>query len=324
MGRGSNLSVIGLYNYSENLFNGLSLPAGMTDDDKSVLIDNILFECADLEVLYPSWEFMFRAISAWSKKQLPTWSRIYNLSLAEYDPLENYNRTETVTETREGAQEHSGNDVVAMSGSDTDTSKTTGSDTHQTSGTDTQQTTGTDTEETTRDNSETSTGTNSTVVASDSTDTHTGSDVTTEQKTAFDANTYADTRKTTLQHGETISNDTNSTTTGNESATIETDDDETVTTTHNTTVTDTQNTTVTDTHNTTVTDTHQRGTSETTTHGLKVSNDETFTRNVHMYGNIGVTTSQQMAESEIELSPKLNMFNIIVNEFKERFCLQVY
>lgn len=308
MGRGSNLSVIGLYNYSENLFNGLSLPAGMTDDDKSVLIDNILFECADLEVLYPSWTFMYRAISSWSKKQLPTWTRIYNLSQMEYDPIENFNRMEEVTETREGAQEHSGNDVVAMSGSDTDTSKTTGSDTHQT--------TGTDTEETIRDNSETSTGTNSTVVASDATDTHTGSDVTTEQKTAFDANTYADTRKTTLQHGETISNDTNSTTTGNASATIETDDDETVTTTHNTTVTDN--------HNTTVTDTHQRGTSETTTHGLKVSQDETFTRNVHMYGNIGVTTSQQMAEQEIELAPKLNIFNIIVEEFKERFCLQVY
>lgn len=308
MGRGSNLSVIGLYNYSENLFNGLSLPAGMTDDDKSVLIDNILFECADLEVLYPSWTFMYRAISSWSKKQLPTWTRIYNLSQAQYDPLENYNRTEAVTETREGEQAHTGNDVVAMSGSDTDTSKTTGSDTHQT--------TGTDTEETIRDNSETSTGTNSTVVASDATDTHTGSDVTTEQKTAFDANTFADTRKTTLQHGETISNDTNSTTTGNASATINTDDDETVTTTHNTTVTDN--------HNTTVTDTHQRGTSETTTHGLKVSQDETFTRNVHMYGNIGVTTSQQMAEQEIELSPKLNIFNIIVEEFKERFCLQVY
>lgn len=292
MGRGSNLSVIGLYNYSENLFNGLSLPAGMTDDDKSVLIDNILFECADLEVLYPSWTFMYRAISSWSKKQLPTWTRIYNLSQMEYDPIENFNRMEEVTETREGAQEHSGNDVVAMSGSDTDTSKTTG----------------TEQEKTIRDNSETSTGTNSTVVASDATDTHTGSDVTTEQKTAFDSNTYADTRKTTLQHGETISNDTNSTTTGNASATIETDDDETVTTTHNTTVTDT----------------HQRGTSETTTHGLKVSNDETFTRNVHMYGNIGVTTSQQMATQEIELSPKLNMFNIIVEEFKERFCLQVY
>lgn len=308
MGRGSNLSVIGLYNYSENLFNGLSLPSGMTDEDKSVLIDNILFECADLEVLYPSWTFMYRAISSWSKKQLPTWSRIYNLSQMEYDPLENYNRTETVTETREGAQEHSGNDVVAMSGSDTDTSKTTGTDTHQT--------TGTDTEETIRDNSETSTGMNSTVVASDATDTHSGSDVTTEQKTAFDSGAYADTRKTTLQHGETISNDTNSTTTGNASATINTDDDETVTTTHNTTVSDT--------HNTTVTDTHQRGTSETTTHGLKVSNDETFTRNVHMYGNIGVTTSQQMAEQEIELAPKLNLFNIIVEEFKERFCLQVY
>ena len=320
MGRGSNLSVIGLYNYNNALFEGLALPADITADEKTMLIDNILMECADLEVIYPSWPFMHRAIYSWSAKQLQTWTRIYNLSQMEYDPLENFNRTETVTETREGEQAHSGNDVVAMSGSDTDSS--TVSETLDETGTNTHTTTGTDTDDTTRTNVETSSGNNSTAVTAGTTEAHTGSDVTTEQKTAFDSASFADTRKTTLAHGETITTDNNSTTTGTASATINHDEDESVTHTHNTTVTDTidQDTS----RDITTSETHQKGTSETTTHGLHVSQDETVTRNVHMYGNIGVTSSQQMAEQEIELAPKLNLFNIIVDEFRERFCLQVY
>lgn len=58
----------------------------------------------------------------------------------------------------------------------------------------------------------------------------------------------------------------------------------------------------------------------TLTHGEKVG--ETFTSNIH--GNIGVTTSQQMLESEIALAPKINTINYVVNSFKMRFCLLVY
>ena len=58
----------------------------------------------------------------------------------------------------------------------------------------------------------------------------------------------------------------------------------------------------------------------TFTHGEKVG--ETFTSYIH--GNIGVTTSQQMLESELELAPKINTINYIVNSFKMRFCILVY
>jgi len=56
------------------------------------------------------------------------------------------------------------------------------------------------------------------------------------------------------------------------------------------------------------------------THGENVG--ETFTSYIH--GNIGVTTSQQMLESELELSPKINTINYVVNSFKMRFCILVY
>lgn len=58
----------------------------------------------------------------------------------------------------------------------------------------------------------------------------------------------------------------------------------------------------------------------TLTHGEKIG--DTFTSYIH--GNIGVTTSQQMLESELELAPKINTINYVVNSFKMRFCILVY
>ena len=52
------------------------------------------------------------------------------------------------------------------------------------------------------------------------------------------------------------------------------------------------------------------------------SGGETITSRIH--GNIGVTTSQQMLESELELIPKLNVINTMIESFKNRFCLLVY
>ena len=60
------------------------------------------------------------------------------------------------------------------------------------------------------------------------------------------------------------------------------------------------------------------------THGEVITHDGDITRENHTSGNIGVTTSQQMLEQEIEVSAKLNVIKMIVDSFKERFCLLVY
>lgn len=44
----------------------------------------------------------------------------------------------------------------------------------------------------------------------------------------------------------------------------------------------------------------------------------------HVSGNIGVTTSQQMVEAELDLSKKLDIYRFIVEDFKQEFCLMVY
>ena len=58
------------------------------------------------------------------------------------------------------------------------------------------------------------------------------------------------------------------------------------------------------------------------THGEKIA--DSTTRNSRIHGNIGLTTSQQMLESEINLLPKLNFYAFVAEEFKKRFCILVY
>lgn len=48
------------------------------------------------------------------------------------------------------------------------------------------------------------------------------------------------------------------------------------------------------------------------------------TPNLHTRGNIGVTTSQQMLESELDLIPRLDVVDYIADDFKDEFCLYVY
>lgn len=47
-------------------------------------------------------------------------------------------------------------------------------------------------------------------------------------------------------------------------------------------------------------------------------------RKGHLYGNIGVTTSAQMLEGEISVRDRFNIYDIICNSFKRKFCVMIY
>lgn len=224
MGMGASLSLMGLYQWNNGLFETMAIPDGFTNEQKDLLINSILLECGELEVIYPEYDFMKFAIEAWSHKELPTWQRIYNASLLEYNPIENYNRTEETTIVDDGSDIHSGNDTSRNSGSDSNTGG--GSLTRQ------------------------------------------------NDTTGYDSNTFVPREKTT-----DTTTDTNTTTYGGVN---------------------------------------------TFTHGEQIARDNERTITGNISGNIGVTTSQQMLEQEIEIAGKLNIYNVISDSFKNRFCLQVY
>lgn len=113
------LTLIGMYNFDDTLFEYLTLPDGI---DKETLVNNILLQSGDFEVLYPNLDFLKMSIGAWSKKWQPTFERWQKALSIEYNPLENYDRQEDWTDDREV----SGSDSGSSSGS---TSGTTGSTT---------------------------------------------------------------------------------------------------------------------------------------------------------------------------------------------------
>lgn len=90
----SNLSLLGLYQFNSDIFDGLNVPSGLT---KSVAVDQIIFDCAELELLYPDYDFMKAAITHWSLTMQNVWQKLYNTTILDYNPI--WNKDGTVTET---------------------------------------------------------------------------------------------------------------------------------------------------------------------------------------------------------------------------------
>lgn len=55
-----------------------------------------------------------------------------------------------------------------------------------------------------------------------------------------------------------------------------------------------------------------------------VSGETGREREVHISGNIGVTTSQQMLEAEVQLRDKFALYYIILDEFRREICVEVW
>ena len=116
---------------------------------------------------------------------------------------------------------------------------------------------------------------------------------TTDDVSAFDSSSYQPSTKETLEEDGTV------TIAG------------TGTDTFAHTGTDTMNNTGTDTMEHTGTIKDETGEEETTTH------------NGHVHGNIGVTTSQQMLQSELDIA-RFNIVQQITDLFLQEFCIMIY
>lgn len=90
------LTVEGLYNYNNTLFDGFNVPWGLV---KQIAIDTILMRTRELEILYPDFTYMKNRITIWSNKYQINWKKLYDTTVLEYNPIENYDRMEDWTDT---------------------------------------------------------------------------------------------------------------------------------------------------------------------------------------------------------------------------------
>lgn len=116
------LSIYDLYEYDNTIFDNFALPAGV---DKDSLIGNLTIELAGLEVLYTNPHFLKKAIKLWSEARLDSWKRIFESLIAEYNPLHNYDRHETFTDTENSQNQRNTTRLTSVTRTDSTSGNST-------------------------------------------------------------------------------------------------------------------------------------------------------------------------------------------------------
>lgn len=131
------LSVLGLYNFNEDLFKNMIIPENV---DRDVLIDTIIYDNAELGLIYADYEVMTDLIGVWSRSELDIWDRLNKAFNEEYNPIWNVdeNTTETKTIDRQGTDTK---DITGSNQSNTNLTITDNSTTTITNSTDIDSTT---------------------------------------------------------------------------------------------------------------------------------------------------------------------------------------
>lgn len=297
-----------LHNQDDDLFKNLNVPEGI---DKDTLTGNILLRGSDFEVMYADPYFMQDAIGLWSRKWYRTFSKWVDALAIEYNPLENYDRKEDWTDTgnrglKTSGRKDSGNtrtfDNQDKRTLDTQDKETIDTKNERTLDTENKRTLDTEQELTLDTQNERTLNTNET---------------TERQVSAYDASTYQPAEKSITDNtGTDTMNNTGTETTTN-----------TGTDTMNNTGTDTMENSGTDTMDHTGTDTVDYSGTITDEYGEGVSGSETENKkDVHdgrIHGNIGVTTSQQMLEAELQIA-EWNLYEHITDLFLSEFIIPIY
>lgn len=112
------LSILGLYNLDDSIFDRMVLPEGISAEQ---VVDDIILECAELELLYPNWDIMELAIYRWSQKSQYKWEKLLATENFDYNPIWNKDGTVKETETRFGTGTAQSQEESSTSGSDSQT-----------------------------------------------------------------------------------------------------------------------------------------------------------------------------------------------------------
>ena len=318
------LTMIGLYNFDNSLFDGLTFPDGI---DKDIAVNEILMRSGEFEVLYSDLDFNKYQIGRWGAKHYRTfekWIRALNI---DYEPLENYDRIEEWTDTNTGTQTTDSTGTQTTDSTGTQTLNNTGTQT--TTNTGTQTTVNSGSEDSVRSGSDANvkTGSDTNVKTGSEKDEADNGNTTEVQVAAYDTATYSNKEKTifdTDQTGEHTYNDVTDTHTYNDVTDTHTYNDVTDTHTLNDlTAERTDDLTAERTDDLEEKRTDNLKNERTDNLKNKRTDDLTGHHLGRMHGNIGVTTSQQMLREELEID-RFNIYENIADLFIDEFCILIY
>lgn len=100
------------------LFSEMQLPEGL---ELSTMTSLILLECGELDTVATTADVLAAYLPVWSASHLPAWSRMKDALEEEYNPIHNYDRTETETEAAHSRGGSTFSGSTKQTGSDTQT-----------------------------------------------------------------------------------------------------------------------------------------------------------------------------------------------------------
>lgn len=302
------MTLIGMYNYRDDIFNELVLPTGI---DADLFKQSLLMKGGEFEVLYPDPDFLKYSIKIWSSKWFRTFSEWLRGTEQRWNPIYNYDRfEESRNENRKEFDSKTTADYSDKRRVDLDDTRTADLTEKRTADLEdenikylTDKRTADLNEKTVFDNTDTTTQTDQ---------------MTTEhQVAAYDSSSYSPSSKDIVDNGQSKIDHTGDVT----NATTGTDINEhSGTDTMKHTGTDTTEHTGTDIMKHTGTDnTARKGTLSDNT-GSEQTHD---IHEAHLYGNIGVTTSAAMLKEFYDVS-SWSLYDHMSDVFISELLIPVY
>ena len=117
------MSVLGLLNWDEDLFENFAWPEAFLSHtvdnveippalDKVAFLAELASQTAELEIIYPRPDVFQAILNKWSITRKRIWDHMWNTTQYEYNPIENYDRSETSTDTHNLSYNHFGADTT--------------------------------------------------------------------------------------------------------------------------------------------------------------------------------------------------------------------
>lgn len=309
MPREAKISLIGMVHWNNDLFSEMSWPTPFTGAnpimDQDSFLDELLSQTGELELLYSDPSILQHLIGSWSRTRLAVWNHLWDTTQYTYNPIENYDRIEEGTDTDTHSGTDTNNNTTTRSGTDTDTHS--GTDTHS------------NTLNRTGSESDTHSGTDRMT----NTHTKTGTETTTttnkqeQWKAAYDSAAAGDDDglvKVERNEG-----------TGEQVTEFDTSEEDNGSTTHGHVITHGFNSgesnSGSDVYGHQIAHGYNSGESNngSTVYGHKL----TTKHDLHVHGNIGTVTAQKMITEEREIA-MFNLYDMMIQDFKDRFLILVY
>lgn len=260
---------------------------------QSVLSDYISFNHGNLDMRYTLEEPVLKnpsiiqnAVVNWYNTHKYQYETLYNTTLLKYEPLQNYDRTE---EVKDNTERTGNNDTTFGSRTDTSTIDNTTNIGAQ--------------DNTNTDNETTKIGTINT--NTNSSTSKKGNESNEKEIAPYDTETYYNQEKNTLSFTDRTDTNTSKTTTEARTDTRTNNSTEKIGAREDTTKGSTSNT------------------FGEHTDSISRNENETYTHKSRIYGNIGVTTSQQMLQSQREVA-YFNFVSIVAHDIIKLIAICIY